>query len=176
MSPEGVVIFTVWAALVCYPAGPLGRAVEGPRAQRWTLRVWTAGCLLFWVHVVSAFDVFYGWSHAYALAETARQTRELTGFDSSSGLYLNYLFALAWTIDAWRARRVGERRLGPGDSLGGFLALHGFFLFMIVNGAVVFVPGPRRWLGLVITLAGAAAVGWAVRRARPGRAAAAAAT
>lgn len=163
MEPAAAIVdLSVWLALACYPAAALGRAFERPALSRWARLVWSVGCVFFWLHVVSAFGVFYHWSHAIAVAETAKQTLAATGFDSGSGLYLNYLFALLWTADAawwwWRPEHYRDRRLGV------FLLMHGFFLFMIVNGAVIFVAGPRRWLGVLVTAAGAAAVGWAVSR------------
>ena len=51
------------------------------------------------MHVAAAFHYYYEWSHAVGLAETARQTEELTGMASGSGLYLNYLFTLVWLAD-----------------------------------------------------------------------------
>lgn len=159
---ETVVYATVWMALFFYPAAGVGRGTDRPAAERWARWFWTLGCLAFWVHSVSAFGVFYGWSHSVAVAETARQTVEATGFDSGSGIYLNYLFAVLWLADVvwWWARPTSYRQ----RSLRAFLLLHSFFLFMILNGAVLFVDGPRRWLGALITAAGMAAVGWAVAR------------
>ncbi|MEM8961717.1 MAG: hypothetical protein AAGD38_09575 [Acidobacteriota bacterium] len=164
---EVIVYLTVWLALVCFPAAAVGRATEDRQLGRWARRVWSFGCLLFGLHVVSAFGVFYQWSHAFALAETARQTFEATGFESGSGLYLNYLFALLWLIETvwWWWRPVSYRR----RSLGIFLAVQGFFLFMIVNGAVIFVDGPRRWLGVVVTTMAVIALGVALRRERTPR-------
>ncbi len=161
---EVIVYGTVWAALACYPAAGLGSAAASPGVQRGARLIWSLGCFLFWVHVLSAFGAFYRWSHSVALAETAKQTLAATGVSSGSGLYLNYLFALFWAADvAWWWWRPESYRARP---LGLFLLLHAFFLFMIVNGAVIFVPGPRRWLGLILTMAGVASVGWAVARQR----------
>ncbi|MBM3786009.1 MAG: hypothetical protein FJW30_16740 [Acidobacteria bacterium] len=62
---------------------------------------------IYLIHVALAFTFVYGWSHAAALRETARQTRELFGVDSGAGIYLNYLMTLVWGADCiwnWRAR------------------------------------------------------------------------
>ena len=111
MEPAAAIVYvSVWVALLCYPAAAIGRAAAQPVVRRWARLVWTAGCLAFWLHVVSAFGVFYQWSHAIAVAATATQTLAATGVDSGAGLYLNYLFALLWTIDMacwwWRPARA----------------------------------------------------------------------
>jgi hypothetical protein len=141
-----VVRGSVWLAVVCYPAGPAGR-LGAPRLLR---AVWTIGCLGFLVHVASAFHVHHGWSHAAALRETARQTAELTGRAVGAGLYVNYLFAVLWSLDAaWWWRNPASHRRRPGWVEVG---LHVFLLFVVFNGAVVFARGPVRWLGVAVTL------------------------
>jgi hypothetical protein len=159
--PDGdlLVRLSAWLALAVYPAGPFGIAstsAAGRRRGRW---IWTAGCALFLLHLVTAFGFTYRWSHAVALQDTARRTAELTGFDSGFGLYLNYLFAALWIADAlwWWAKPASYQA----RSRGGLLLVHGFFLFMIVNGAVVFVQGPLRFLGGIVTAVGL----WGVWRA-----------
>ena len=126
------------------------------RGRSWARILWTLGLAFFLVHVAAAFHVFYDWSHAVGFAETARQTRELTGFESGYGLYLNYLFTGVWLADATYWWLSGLERYAARPAWITFL-VHGFFLFMIVNGAVVFVKGPARWLGsaLLVALVGA---------------------
>ena len=112
--------------------------------------MWTLGCAALLVHVISAFHVHYQWSHHIALGETARRTAELTGRNTGAGLYLNYLFALLWAVDAawwWRDLEIYGRR--PRAVV---VALHGFMFFMVFNGTVVFASGPVRWLGVGITI------------------------
>jgi hypothetical protein len=150
---------SIWLSMVCLPAGLLGHLLRrGGAASRWqwlARALWTLGAAAFVVHWLSAFHFEYRWSHEVALSETARLTAELsgrpslTGWRAGWGLYLNYLFGLLWCADAWwwwmqpttHARSV--RRV---------LALHGFFLFMLVNGAVVFASGAVRWLGAGVSL------------------------
>lgn len=147
-----VVRGSVWLAVLCYPAGP-ALHLCAPRLLR---IVWTVGCLAFLVHVVSSFHVHYGWSHEQALRETARQTAELTGRAVGAGLYANYLFAALWVLDAvWCWRNPLSHR-GRAASID--VGLHGFLLFILFNGTVVFARGPVRWLGLAVTLVGAAAL------------------
>ena len=54
---------------------------------------------------------------------------------------LNRYLVYAW----WRAPEAYRRRSGAWT-----WSVHAFFLFLIVNGTVVFVPWPRRALGLAL--------------------------
>ena len=160
MTPaELLVRASVWLALVGYLAGAL-HACAPRRGAGWSraARVaWTLGCVAFLVHVVSAFHVYFEWSHTIALEETTRQTAALTGRDTGAGLYLNYLFTALWTLDvAWWWRGGLEAYRARPAALA--VALHGFLFFMVFNGTVVFGDGPVRWLGVGITLLLAAAL------------------
>ncbi|NIM01897.1 MAG: hypothetical protein GTN89_13930 [Acidobacteria bacterium] len=158
---ETVVRVSIWLALLGYPAGPLGPALGTVRGRRIARLVWTLGAAFFAVHVASSFHVFYDWSHAVALAETARQVEELAGRGFGAGIYLNYLFTVVWTGDAiwWWAAEADYRR----RSLTVFVLMHGFFLFMIFNATVVFESGAVSFVGALVTIAGAAAL---IRTAR----------
>ena len=142
---------SVWMALSLYVAGEVLRATgrnDRPVGRaRWLNAV---GCGFFLVHVACAFHFHHHWSHAEALAETARQTAELVGWDWSGGLFFNYAFTLLWlgeVIWSWAdpMSHAMERRWMT-------WSVRGFFLFMMVNGAVVFVPGRMRWFGLFLCL------------------------
>ncbi|QEG27416.1 hypothetical protein GobsT_21720 [Gemmata obscuriglobus] len=95
------------------------------------LRVlWTLGCALLFVHIAVAFHVGHGWSHAAAW----EHTRQVGGY--GDGVFVNYAFALVWLVDvvwAWVAFGWYLRR--PRWLTW---AVHGFFLFIIFNAAVVF--------------------------------------
>ena len=154
---------SIWLALVAYAVGAgmwlraRGRIPWMERA-RWT---WTVGCGFFLVHVVCAFAYYHHWSHTAAYRETARQTGELTGWPWGGGLYFNYLFAVAWLADVlwwWLAPASFARRSPRLNALW-----HGFFFFMVFNGAIVFGHGPVRWLGVFVcgSLAG---LWWRQRR------------
>lgn len=141
---------TVWLALSLYVAAELVKA-RWPQAARWLM---TLGCAAFLGHVACAFHFHHGWSHAAAYRDTARQTAELVGWNSGAGLYVNYLFALVWIGEAgW----VWTRRARPKWITW---TIRGFFWFMIFNGAVVFVHGPMRGLGIV--LCAALALRWSI--------------
>lgn len=156
MTGEFLTRATIWLALAGYAAAAvfLLRTGSWNSARLW----WTIGCLAYVAHVVCAFHFSYDWSHATGLSETARQTEALTGRRSGAGLYVNYFFTLVWAGDVvywWRAglQRYRER---PAAIHG---LLHAFFLFMVVNGTVVFGQGPVRWFGAGILLVLAVAAG-----------------
>ena len=145
---------SVWLALAAYLAGPCA-ALIGRRLGAWqrAARIaYTLGLAAYLIHVAAAFHFFYGWSHATALAETARETAAVTGVASGAGLYLNYLFTFLWTADAiwwWSTGTAAFRRRS--SWIDG--VLHGFLLFMAFNATVVFEQGTVRWAGAAASLA-----------------------
>src|SRR5437868_5879863 len=101
MNGETLTRWTVRVALLLY-AATLGLRLAAPSRPRAARLLWTAGCVLFLAHVAAAFHYFHGWSHARAYRDTAQRTAELFGTYWGGGLYLNYLFTLAWAADvAW---------------------------------------------------------------------------
>ncbi len=147
--PPPLVALTIWTALLLYTAGEHGRTRRP--AKVWAKPVWLLGAAAYLAHVAAAFATHHGWSHAAAYAYTAARTDALIGLAWGGGLWANYAFTLLWIGEAlwWQmwpqshARR--PRAWKP--------AVRGAFLFMIVNGAVVFVNGPGRWLGVAIVAA-----------------------
>jgi hypothetical protein len=140
---------TIWLALAAYAIGTalIVRSPASPRSRV----LWTLGCGFYLAHIVCAFGFFHHWSHAAAYDETARQTRELVGWNWGGGLFVNYLFTLVWGADVlwWCLAPAGHaRRSPPATAL-----IHGFFFFMIFNGTVVFGHGPVRWYGAAICAA-----------------------
>jgi hypothetical protein len=113
--------------------------------------LWSAGALLITVHAIAVFHFIHGWSHNAALAHTARQTALLAGLDWSWGLYVNYAFIALWLADCawtwWDPSGYRRRSTAARDVL---LVI---FLFMFVNGAVVFAPWPARALGTLAVIA-----------------------
>jgi hypothetical protein len=108
---------------------------------------WTAGAILMVAHALAVFHYIHHWSQGAALEHTARQTAELTGLHWGAGLYVNYAFIALWVGDAvrwWHDRVSYERRTPLARDIR--LAI---FLFMFVNGGIVFAQGPARLLGIV---------------------------
>ena len=153
MTGDTLTRWTIRAALLLYAAA-LALRLARPTAHRAARFFWTAGCLLFLAHVAAAFHFFHGWSHSHAYRETARQTKELVGADSGGGLYLNYLFTLAWAADVGWWWRAGLERYARRPRWVD-VSLHAFMLFMAFNATAVFERGAIRWtaVGLMVLLA-----------------------
>ena len=134
----------IWLALGLYVAS---QAARPSRLGRWLS---AGGWVLFGAHVALAFQVHYGWSHATALGETAVQTEAMTGVRTGSGLYMNYLFGLVWLAEVWWWNRDETSYRSRPATVE--LSVRVFFLFMLVNGAVIFVDAPQRWVGLVLVV------------------------
>src|SRR5688500_3100681 len=148
MSPDLALRGTIWLAVIAWAASEVLRRAGADRREA-ARAIYTAGALLLIAHTIAAFQLRHGWSHAEAFAATARRSEELTGFASGSGLYLNYLFIAVWAADAaswWLRPRAYQGRSRAID-----ITIFAFFVFMFVNGAIVFAVGPMR-------IAGAAAV------------------
>lgn len=140
---------TIWTALAAYAAGEAGRVRPcGARSEGWARTIWSIGAALYLAHVVVAFDRAYAWSHGAAYAHTAARTRTLFGVDWGGGIWVNYLFTALWTAEAmwwWWSPEGYRGRARPVE-----YAVRATFLFMIVNGAVVFVSGASRYAGAAI--------------------------
>lgn len=111
-----------------------------------TTALWFAGSLIMLAHTALAFHFAHQWSHAAAVVDTARQTRELTGIDWGGGVWLNYLFAALWLADAsWRTFGVESHTHRPR-----WLAIttHAFLAFIWFNATVVFGSWPMRVAGI----------------------------
>ena len=149
ITPSPATILTIWTALLLYTAGEYGRTRQPVRP--WAKPVWLLGAACYLAHVAVAFGTHHGWSHAAAYAYTAQQTDALLGFDWGGGLWVNYAFTLLWAGEAvwWQALPESYARRAPAWTH----AVRGAFLFMILNGAVAFVPGPRRLLGAAVVIA-----------------------
>ena len=121
-------------------------------------QLWTFAIALAIVHALAAFHGVYGWSHVAAVDATAKQTAALTGLAWGGGLFVNYAFLAAWAADAiwwWIAPTSYRLRAATVEHLR--LA---FFVFMFVNGAIVFAGGAARFVG--IAAVGAVCSTWAL--------------
>ncbi len=108
--------------------------------------IWTVGCLIFLAHVLCAFHFLHGWSHAAAYEATARETFEMTGWNSGSGLYANYVFLIVWVADVlwwWRGIEAYENRPRWIS-----VPLIGFLGFIAFNATVVFGDPLSRAIGI----------------------------
>lgn len=130
-------------------------------------RLWTVALALTFVHAALAFDVKYHWSHEAAFMDTARRTAAVTGMVWGDGIFVNYLFLALWLADAlwwWIAPVAYVRRPVPLER-----ARVALFLFMFVNGAIVFASNIARVVG--IPSVAAVCIAWlSDGRRRPARA------
>ena len=134
---------TAVAAFLCYVAA-LTLRLRG--SLTWSRVGWTLGCVVLVIHVGCAFEFVHHWSQQAAYESTSQQTAALTGFNSGSGLWLNYLLVAVWLVDVvywWRVGQTYELRSGRVE-----WAVQGFLGFMWFNATVVFGHGPARWLGV----------------------------
>lgn len=132
--------FALWFTALVMPGRP-------PRSfrERSAAMCWLAGSLVMLLHTALAFHVHHGWSHAAAVVDTARQTRELTGLNWGWGVWLNYLFAAVWLGDAgWRSAAPVSHAQRPHWLA---FATHGFLAFIWINATVVFGSWPMRVAG-----------------------------
>jgi hypothetical protein len=150
---ERVLYGTIALSVASYAGGEWLRFRGGPAGAARVL--WTLAAFLSLSHAAAAFHTRHGWSHAAAYRDTAAQTAALTGLDWGGGLWINYLFLAIWIADAfwwwWSPRSYRS----PSSTLTSLIT--GFFLFMFLNGAVVFADGMMRVLGAAAVLV----VAWA---------------
>lgn len=140
--------WTVRAALVLYALALAVRANARGR-QVWLTSarlLWTGGFVVFVVHVACAFHFYHHWSHAAAYADTAEKTAAVTGLNWGGGVYINYIFALMWGVDAawwWRDAAGYQTRSRAIE-----WSVQGFMAFIAFNATVVFGMGAIRWAGM----------------------------
>ncbi len=125
---------------------------------------WTVGFLMLFVHVACAFQFVHHWSHRAAYETTAQQTAAVTGFDSGSGVWVNYAVLAVWFSDVcwwWLVTSRHESRSRKAEWL-----LQGFLAFIWFNATIVFGHGATRWLGAVAFL-WLVVLGWRSRKRNP---------
>ncbi len=153
MNGELLTKITIWIALCGYGLGAacLLKARRRPQLLQTARAAWTAGCLIYLAHVVCAFHFYHHWSHAAALHDTARQTKETVGVEFGEGLFVSYAFTLGWLGDviSWWLSGL-QSYLHRSQFLQ--IVWQCFLAFIVFNGTVVFASGPVRWFGLALFL------------------------
>lgn len=138
-----------WAASECWTLHRPASRDNGARI------LWTLGALLMIAHSIAAFGAFYNWSHEAAFGATARQTAAMTGVSWGGGIFVNYAFVSIWVADAaWRWADPASYRARPRAVSHGLRAL---FVFIFLNGAIVFADGVMRIVGIASVAAVVAA-------------------
>jgi hypothetical protein len=136
---------TVLAATAAWAIGEA--LMRFPGLNRLARAIWTSALVLMLVHVALAFQLVYGWNHDVAVDATTRQTAAVVGWAWRGGIFINYVFLALWGADAawwWIAPASRASR-----SIRLEAARTALFLFMFVNGAVVFAAGIGRVVGVV---------------------------
>jgi hypothetical protein len=147
MTPSTIVRTTMILATVAWAVGETltGRSSASDRMARAS---WTAGITLALVHVFLAFDLVYAWNHEAAVEATVRQAADRFGMGWRVGIYVNYIFLAVWLGDVcWWWLAPASRAARP---RGLDAARFAFFLFMFLNGAVVFASGIGRIIGTLV--------------------------
>jgi hypothetical protein len=135
--------------LVATAAWAIGEALlrRSSRLDRLARAVWTVGLVLAVGHIVLAFQLVYDWDHEAAVAATVQQSEDRFGVGWRGGIYANYVFVMLWLADVcwwWISPWSHQSRARPFERAR-FLV----FVFMFVNGAVVFASGAGRLVGIV---------------------------
>ena len=146
---DALMRLTIAGSIVCYAAAEYLWFTRRRAAFRGRAWLWTAAAALCIVHSALAFAVHHRWSHDAALRQTAAQTAAVTGIAWGGGLYVNYAFLLGWAVDVLLLWRAPQRYLARSAVTNAVVSA--IFLFMFVNGAVVFASGPARVLGVAAT-------------------------
>jgi hypothetical protein len=107
-----------------------------PRFDSIARLAWTLGALMLLIHIVVAFWLAHGWSHAAAV----EHVREVGGF--GGGIIVNYLFVVIWSGEIlWWWISPVSRSHRP--RWAGWV-VHGFLLFVVLNATVIFGSPERR--------------------------------
>ncbi len=146
---EQITVWTIRVAIAFYGLSVAAQLLAHGRdsMRRLARGCWTAGCVIYVVHVLVAFHFYHDWSHAAVFEHTARRTEAVVGAPVGYGVYMSYLFTVLWVVDVCDWWRLGVARYTARPRWLHVL-LHAFFAFIVFNGTVIFETGPIRWFGL----------------------------
>ena len=152
---------SIWISLALFAAGLTPRRRDvAEDAPGWRWCAYATGAALCAVHVLVAMGGTHGWSHQAAVHETAARSAQVYGFGWAGGVYVNYLFVLAWIGEvvwwrSWPHSYTTRSRLVR-------WSLSMFYLVVLLNAAIVFASPAGR-------IAGAALMAWLIGSALVGR-------
>ena len=150
MSAEAAVRGSMILATLAWAVGETLMR-RSPQADRRARTAWTVAILLAAIHVGLAFHFVYAWNHETAVKETARQAAERFGIGWRGSIYVNYVFLAIWLADVcwwWAAPGSHASR-----SMRFEIARIATFVFMFVNGAIIFASGLGRLAGIAAVAA-----------------------
>ena len=122
MNPHLFTHTSVHLSSLCYAVAVSLRLLNrrpNPGLQSWVDRLWSAGCLLLWVHVVGVWQTIHGGSWHAAWEHTTRETAAATGVESGIGLWFNFLTLGLWTADCVSRLRDANDQVGQATSESG---------------------------------------------------------
>jgi hypothetical protein len=160
---------TVWFARIGYLLYLIVVQLDftGRADTRWSTRrtLWIGAYLFHLAHVLAAYQLVHRWDHSAVWEQTAERTERLVGWRVGEGVIVNHLFLLLWTADlGWSLVAPSSyRRARPAR-----FARHAIWLFMYVNGAILFALDGFRWINLAaLGILGFALLAERFRAARP---------
>lgn len=139
---------TVWLAVATWCLGVRSwlrsRSIVSERRRAGAF--WLTGATLLLIHIVASYGFVHRWSHEEALRATAEQSAAVTGVAAPWGVYVNFIFSIAWLA-------VSAHLLNAGSSRHP-LEWHFFALSVLIVGSatIVFEAGPVRWMTLIAFL------------------------
>ena len=150
MSAEAAVRGSMILATLAWAVGETLMR-RSPQADRRARAAWTMAILLAAIHVVLAFHFVYGWNHETAVVETARQASGRFGVGWRGSIYVNYVFLAIWLADVcwWWMAPASHASRPRGLEVARFAT----FVFMFVNGAIIFASGIGRLAGIAAVAA-----------------------
>ncbi|HND51145.1 MAG TPA: hypothetical protein PLV92_02070 [Pirellulaceae bacterium] len=124
-------------------------AVVARRRSAWRLE-WAAYIALCF-HTAAAFHFHHDWSHARAVAATARQTEEILGLGFGGGIFFNYAVLILWPL---ALALPGAPLTNGRRCCSRFVTIVNVYVaFLFFQGVVVFGQGMVRIWGLLVTFA-----------------------
>ncbi|QEF97933.1 hypothetical protein Mal15_19790 [Stieleria maiorica] len=158
MIDDALIYVPVWLALVGWFVGSFARSGDSHVGNRARQRVycfaWLFGSVMITLHILASYGLAYGWSHAAAIAATAKESERVTGIRAGWGVYVNLAFAAIWMGYSTAMAIRGRRWQGIDRAVFWFTAA------IVLSATVIFETGPVRWLsvagfiGLMGSLAG----------------------
>ena len=119
------------------------------RRLAWRLE-WAAYIALCF-HTAAAFHFHHDWSHARAVAATARQTEEILGLGFGGGIFFNYAVLILWPL---ALALPGAPLTNGRRCCSRFVTIVNVYVaFLFFQGVVVFGQGMVRIWGLLVTFA-----------------------
>ncbi|WP_372895458.1 hypothetical protein [Stieleria sp.] len=99
------------------------------------------------IHIAASYGFVHHWSHRDAIEVTARESFRVTGIRAGWGVYVNFLFAIAWLSYSMAlvAKRYRNKRIDR--------SVYIFLAIILGFATVVFEAGVIRYAALAAFIA-----------------------